>query len=217
MKKFILALSAAGVVTVYSAATVSADSLTASSSTSYVGDRVTFTGSFVVYCADGSPYSWTVDGTVVASGSVGPQQQTITYSTSSLAVGRHTIAFTWHTSALTDGIPPCGGGTSIQHTVIARPAPPPPPKPSPQPIPTPPPTPADSPSPPPAESPSPTASSARLTVADEPAPPQGGIGLLVLGGILLLAALAAAGPLLSRRQASAVFRSVEQAMREKRP
>jgi hypothetical protein len=189
----IVALAGAGLHPV----TALADSIVSSANPSVVGQTVTFTATFAVYCADGARASFTVDGTSVAfqMSSQGPIF-TAAFSTSSLSAGTHTVAFTWSAGVAPD--PTCGGTTSLTQTVNP-PAPPPAADTTPAPTPAPPVEPAPSPSAQATAPPtSPAASPARLklTAGRDDAP----TAKLVAAGALVLVALGVIALRISRRR-----------------
>jgi len=197
-----------------SATTVHASGTTisASPSSSVVGQRVTFTATFTFGCADGvTSHHFLIDGQAYNGGfSIAGQNATETIAISTLAAGRHSVTYRWDTSTPNSGIPPCGDEASISYVVnpdsaapaAPRPAPPPAPKPSAAPPPSPPDTSPslEPPSPSPTESASPFATSARLTGVDETDPTAGRLTFVLIGGALVIAVLAAAGRVYFRRR-----------------
>jgi hypothetical protein len=157
----VLVLTLGTVTTVHASTTT----LTASPSSSTVGQKVTFTAKFTPSCTGTvQSYYFTIDGkryngTYIRSG----QNRTETYSTSTLAAGTHTITYQWSVTAT------CKGSASLSYTVAPLPSP----------------TPAPSPSPTPSPSPSPSPSPVTL-VADE-TPDTALVGYL--GGALILIAV----------------------------
>src|SRR5690242_6520991 len=181
-------------------AQASGTTISASPSSSVVGQRVTFTATFTFGCADGvASHHFLIDGQAYyGSFSSAGQNATETMAISTLAVGRHSVSYRWETSTPNSGIPPCGDEASIAYVVSPKAAPPPAPKPSAAP---PPPPPAASPPPvEPSGSAPAVASSARLTGAGESDPPANPPAALLIGGALLLGVLAAAGQLYFRRR-----------------
>ncbi len=154
------AAAAAGIAILTSTAAAADDSLTSSADPSVAGRPVTFTASFVPYCADGATVDFTVDGDVTPadSVSVSGSQGTASLTLSTLGAGVHTITFRWSAGVPPD--PTCGGGAGLVQTVLDEPSPQPPAASSPGSTPQPPP--AATPQAPP--SPAPASSSPRLTL-----------------------------------------------------
>ncbi|HEV2035633.1 MAG TPA: Ig-like domain-containing protein [Candidatus Dormibacteraeota bacterium] len=170
---------------------VQADSLVSSPNPSEYGQEVTFTATFLPYCADGANGTFTVDGVPfpAAVHIENGTQGVATFTTSSLGVGDHSIVFTWSA-----GVSPgatCGGTSSLTQTVNPVPTPPaptppaPPESTSPSPEPSVEATPTDTPAAPSSPTPS-TASAPRLNLTSS------NVALVrVVTGALFAAGLAA--------------------------
>jgi hypothetical protein len=126
----VLAVLIGSVANVQAATTTT---LTASPKSSVVGQKVTFTGKFTPQCAGTVQTSYfTIDGKrYLGTYSQVGQNSTGTYSTSTLAAGKHTVTYQWSVTGS------CKGSATLSFTVSPKPSPVPTPTPSPSPLPSP--------------------------------------------------------------------------------
>jgi len=139
VRKLIPALALALCLASATPVMASTTSIHVSPAGSVVGQTVTFTATFTSSCAgtvtshyftiDGKGYS----GTYSHSGLSGSE----TLSISTLAAGKHSVAYQWRVGGTI-----CRGTASTTYTVAAQPSPSPSPSPTPSPSPSPSPTPA---------------------------------------------------------------------------